>query len=94
MWKALDRWESVALNGTEDARTPFFSPDGRSIGFAQGNTGSRRCRSTAARLPQSPGATQTPVCRRVGVKTEESSIAMADLGSCLLSLRSEAIRNR
>ena len=35
--RALDRWESVALNGTQGAGTPFFSPDGRSIGFSQGN---------------------------------------------------------
>jgi eukaryotic-like serine/threonine-protein kinase len=31
--RALDRFESVPLAGTEDASNPFFSPDGRWVGF-------------------------------------------------------------
>jgi serine/threonine-protein kinase len=31
--RRLDRADSVALSGTEEARAPFFSPDGRWIGF-------------------------------------------------------------
>jgi serine/threonine-protein kinase len=35
--RALDRFESTVLPGTEDASDPFFSPDGRWVGFfAQG----------------------------------------------------------
>jgi len=33
---ALDRFESVPLAGTEDAANPFFSPDGKWIGFFAG----------------------------------------------------------
>jgi eukaryotic-like serine/threonine-protein kinase len=31
--RALDRFESVPLAGTEEASNPFFSPDGRWVGF-------------------------------------------------------------
>ena len=31
--RRLDRLEATALPGTEDARTPFFSPDGQWVGF-------------------------------------------------------------
>ena len=34
----LDRVESVPMVGTEGAENPFFSPDGQSIGFGQGDT--------------------------------------------------------
>jgi len=34
--RALDRLESRALPGTEDARYPFWSPDGRALGFFDG----------------------------------------------------------
>jgi len=33
--RSLDRWDVVALPGTENADTPFFSPDGQSIGYQQ-----------------------------------------------------------
>jgi len=33
--RSLDRWDAVELPGTEDADTPFFSPDGQSIGYQQ-----------------------------------------------------------
>ena len=32
----LDRWDTVAVPGTENAVSVFFSPDGQSIGFQQG----------------------------------------------------------
>jgi Tol biopolymer transport system component len=32
-WRPLDRFESTPLAGTEGATNPFFSPDGRWIGF-------------------------------------------------------------
>jgi serine/threonine-protein kinase len=32
----LDRWDSVAVPGTEQAQNPFFSPDGQWLGFQQG----------------------------------------------------------
>ena len=32
----IDRWDTVLIPGTEDADTPFFSPDGQSIGYQQG----------------------------------------------------------
>jgi serine/threonine-protein kinase len=32
----LDRWDTVAIPGTEQAQNPFFSPDGKWIGFQQG----------------------------------------------------------
>ena len=31
--RTIDRLETVAVAGTEDARSPFFSPDGRWLGF-------------------------------------------------------------
>jgi serine/threonine protein kinase/Tol biopolymer transport system component len=34
--RSLDRYESVALPGTDDAYHPFFSPDGRWVGFFAG----------------------------------------------------------
>jgi eukaryotic-like serine/threonine-protein kinase len=35
--RALDRFESEPLNGTDDAESPFFSPDGKWVGyFAKG----------------------------------------------------------
>jgi Tol biopolymer transport system component len=34
--RALDRYESVVMPGTDDASHPFFSPDGRWIGFFAG----------------------------------------------------------
>lgn len=34
--RALDRYESVVMPGTDDAFHPFFSPDGRWIGFFAG----------------------------------------------------------
>ncbi|HZB26494.1 MAG TPA: protein kinase, partial [Vicinamibacterales bacterium] len=34
--RALDRYESVVIPGTDDASHPFFSPDGRWIGFFAG----------------------------------------------------------
>jgi Tol biopolymer transport system component len=34
--RPLDRMEAVALSGTEDVRAPFFSPDGKWIGFFTG----------------------------------------------------------
>ena len=34
--RRLDSTEAVALEGTENAEGPFFSPDGQRIGFAQG----------------------------------------------------------
>ena len=36
--RARDHLQSVPLPGTEGARTPFFSPDGNSIGFSVGST--------------------------------------------------------
>jgi len=35
--RALDEWESQCIAGTEGARDPFFSPDGRQIGFSGEN---------------------------------------------------------
>jgi serine/threonine-protein kinase len=32
----INRWDTVLIAGTEDADTPFFSPDGQSIGYQQG----------------------------------------------------------
>ncbi len=34
--RVLDRFESVPLDGTEGAENPFFSPDGKWIGFSEG----------------------------------------------------------
>jgi serine/threonine-protein kinase len=34
--RALDKFESRAIDGTDDASNPFFSPDGRWIGFFAG----------------------------------------------------------
>ena len=34
--RALDRYDSVVMPGTDDASQPFFSPDGRWIGFFAG----------------------------------------------------------
>jgi serine/threonine-protein kinase len=31
----LDRWDTVVIPGTDDADTPFFSPDGQTIGYQQ-----------------------------------------------------------
>jgi serine/threonine-protein kinase len=31
--RPLDRWEATLIPGTEGARTPFFSPDGKWLGF-------------------------------------------------------------
>ena len=31
--RLLDELQAAALSGTEDAETPFFSPDGRWLGF-------------------------------------------------------------
>jgi Tol biopolymer transport system component len=36
--RRLDQLEATALSGTEDAGSPFFSPDGQSIGFFAINT--------------------------------------------------------
>ena len=35
--RALDRFEARPIPGTEGAHSPFFSPDGRSLGFFSGN---------------------------------------------------------
>ena len=35
--RALDTLESVPIRGTEGGRMPFFSPDGASVGFFEGN---------------------------------------------------------
>jgi serine/threonine-protein kinase len=43
--RRLDRAEAEPVPGTEDARSPFFSPDGKSLGFL---TGSRLKRATLA----------------------------------------------
>src|SRR5688572_1993514 len=34
--RSLDRWDAVAVPGTEQAHSPFFSPDGQWLGFLQG----------------------------------------------------------
>jgi eukaryotic-like serine/threonine-protein kinase len=34
--RSLDRAEAVAVTGSDDAQNPFFSPDGRFVGFAVG----------------------------------------------------------
>ena len=36
--RPLDRLEAIALEGTQGAEPPFFSPDGQWIGFTQDNT--------------------------------------------------------
>ncbi len=33
--RPLDRAESIMLEGTEGAESPFFSPDSQSVGFSQ-----------------------------------------------------------
>lgn len=35
--RALDQFDARAISGTEGAYSPFFSPDGRSLGFFSGN---------------------------------------------------------
>ena len=37
-YRLLEHAKSTALDGTDDAQAPFFSPDGRWIGFFVGNT--------------------------------------------------------
>jgi serine/threonine-protein kinase len=34
--RSLDRWDAIPVPGTENAQNLFFSPDGKSIGFQQG----------------------------------------------------------
>jgi serine/threonine-protein kinase len=34
--RSLDRWDAVPIEGTQQAQTPFFSPDGKWLGFQQG----------------------------------------------------------
>ena len=36
--RSIDRFEATPIAGTQGAETPFFSPDGQSVGFfAEGN---------------------------------------------------------
>jgi serine/threonine-protein kinase len=56
--RAMDRLEPIAIPGSENAAAPFFSPDGRSIGFRIG--------TRLVRAPVTGGAPET-VCEAGGL---------------------------
>ena len=52
--KARGAYESLPIRGTQNARSPFFSPDGSMIGFLDGDT---------VRKVRLPGGAPVPICR-------------------------------
>ncbi len=75
--RQLDSLESVAIRGTEDGHAPFFSPDGRWVGFLHGKPNRV---VEIKRVPLEGGPAQRMAT------TECSSASWADDGSLLVSI--------
>jgi len=80
-WRPISSLEAQVVQGTEGARSPFFSPDGRTIGYSVGPTNDDRIRTVA--LDGAPPRTLAPDHFPGGAWGDDGFVYYVDLAGAL-----------